>query len=95
MLPMEWLELCSSLLHNLLPELGPVPILPLLENLCGDSPITLDAKRSNAPRVVSVIIATRDTRALPTWNLKTNSKQLGELLPGAIQKPSRQHQRIA
>src|SRR5271157_1222883 len=45
-----------------------------LENLCGDSPITLDAKRSNAPRVVSIIIATGDTRALPTWNLKNELK---------------------
>jgi hypothetical protein len=88
--------LCSSLLHNLLPELGPAPILPLLDSLCGDSPIKLDAKRSNAPPVVSIIIATRDTRALPIWNLKTNSKQLGKLLPGVIQtQPSRQRQRIA
>jgi hypothetical protein len=86
--------LCSSLLHNLLPELGPAPVLPLLDDL-GDSPIKLDAKRSNAPRFVSIIIATEDTRALPTWNLKTNSKQLGKLLPGVIQEPSRQHQRIA
>src|SRR5271165_6493576 len=31
------------------PELGPAPILPLLGNLCSDSPIKLDAKRSNAP----------------------------------------------
>jgi len=41
--------LCSSLLHNLLSESGRAPILPLLGNLCSDSPIKLDAKRSNAP----------------------------------------------
>src|SRR5271166_4453474 len=49
-----------------------------LESLYGDSPIKLDAKRSNAPRVVSIIIATGDTRALPIWNLKNELKTARE-----------------